>query len=328
MSDITVAVNADDGIATKKSLQIMTEVWLPYINPEMESLGSAARIIDILAAEMETDIDWRYISYAVAYQLIRRDKAELAFPYFLTAKREKEVIFSYPMFSVTSRIYYNRQFYSEGQVKKGFSSLRTGKVDGYSYGESLDQLLEKAEIFATEQAALAALFNHAIDLLPMTEGVMKTTLERYFPNRGQLVLAVPGISGTSSLHVIAPDTPQGKAAIQQLNDAIDQLKALKLAGTQASYAEDKKSVDLAQLIPAEGYPAILGQVSMGTTNNQYFTLPQGTRVVVLEWSTKILTPSNTDRLYKNMMDLSRVVILNGPHVGKELYVRNMHIHLQ
>jgi polar amino acid transport system substrate-binding protein len=27
------------------------------------------------------------------------------------------------------------------------------------------------------------------------------------------------------------------------------------------------------------------------------------------------------------MDLSKVVLLNGPHVGKELFVRNMHIEL-
>jgi polar amino acid transport system substrate-binding protein len=29
-----------------------------------------------------------------------------------------------------------------------------------------------------------------------------------------------------------------------------------------------------------------------------------------------------------MVDLSRILVLNGPHVGKELFVKNMHIHLR
>lgn len=53
----------------------------------------------------------------------------------------------------------------------------------------------------------------------------------------------------------------------------------------------------------------------------------GSAARVLDWSPKILQASNTDRRYKTMIDASRVVVLNGPHVGKELMVRNMPIEL-
>ena len=88
-----------------------------------------------------------------------------------------------------------------------------------------------------------------------------------------------------------------------------------------------KPKDIARLITAEGYPAIVGQTSIAEKID-YYTLPQGTRVLVLNWSDKILSPSSTDRIYKSMTDLSYVVILNGPHVGKELYVKNMHLEIQ
>ena len=60
---------------------------------------------------------------------------------------------------------------------------------------------------------------------------------------------------------------------------------------------------------------------------QYYTLPTGTRVTALEWSDKMKQASSSDRLYKNMMDLTKVLLLNGPQVGFVLYIRKMNMEL-
>ena len=108
---------------------------------------------------------------------------------------------------------------------------------------------------------------------------------------------------------------------------LQQLKQAGIQNIQPTASRITKPADLAKLITSEGYPAIIGQSENEQGELQYFTLPNGTKVVVMHWSDKMLQASSSDRLYKNMMDLSQVVILNGPHVGRVLFVRNMHIEL-
>ncbi|MGH1373108.1 MAG: substrate-binding periplasmic protein [Cellvibrionaceae bacterium] len=310
-----------------RPLTIITNTWAPYITDEQTPLGTAASIVDLIATEMDAEVHWRYVSYDLSYQLIKRNRAKLAFPFFKTPARAEEVIFSDPVFSATSHLYYNLQFLTREQSRADLSSLRIGRVSGYSYGQSIDQLLDQAVVFGSEKSALQALFNRQIDLLPMTDGVMAHTLHSAFPERIQLIRQREDIRDQSSLHMIAPKTENGQKTIAAFNQALAKLRALSIESIEVVPAQLPVPLDLAQLITAEGYPAILGQTSNLTSSSQYFTLPQGTRVIVIEWSDRIVEPSSTDRFYKNMMDLSRVVVLNGPHVGKELFVRNMHIEL-
>ena len=309
------------------SLTIITNTWAPYINQPTASLGTAAAIVDLVATEMDAQLQWRYVPYDLSFQLVKRNRADLAFPFFKTEARANEVIFSDPVFSATSHLYYNLQFLTREQSNSELSSLRIGRVSGYSYGETIDSLLDNALVFGSEKAALQALFNRQIDLLPMTDGVMAHTLHSEFPERVQLIRQREGIRDQSSLHLIAPKTQAGQQSIAAFNKALAALRALNIDSIDVVPAQLPVPIDLAQLITAEGYPAILGQTRQDGNLSQFFTLPQGTRVIVIEWSDRIVNPSPTDRFYKNMMDLSRVVVLNGPHVGKELFVRNMHIEL-
>lgn len=313
--------------SANSSLTIITNTWAPYINHEQAPLGTAAAIVDLIATEMDKELQWRYVPYDLSYQLVKRDRADLAFPFFKTEERADEVIFSDPVFSATSHLYYNLQFLTREQSNSELSSLRIGRVSGYSYGESIDSLLDNALVFGSEKSALQALFNRQIDLLPMTDGVMAHTLHSEFPERVQLIRQREGVRDQSSLHLIAPKTEAGQQSIAAFNKALAELRSLNIDSVDVVPVQLPVPIDLAQLITAEGYPAILGQTQQDVNLSQFFTLPQGTRVIVIEWSDRIVNPSPTDRFYKNMMDLSRVVVLNGPHVGKELFVRNMHIEL-
>lgn len=312
---------------TKAAITMTTNVWAPYINSEGETLGSAARMIDMIGITLGKDIQWQYAPYDFAQAMVANNKLEASFPYFYTRQRAEKVLFSEPLFYATSRVYFNRQYLTQAQATEELSVLKMGRVSGYSYGEELDKIVGEATVYASEQQALLALFNNEIELLPMTEGVMNATLSEYFPERLQLIQAIPEISDRSPLYVIAPKTQQGQKMIADINAAIAMLDQLDVLGSQQVGESIAQQVDMAQLIAGEGYPVILGQFKDDSGETKYLTLPQGTRVVVIEWSDKIMQPSDNDRLYKNMMDLSRVVIVNGPHIGKELLIRNLHINL-
>lgn len=315
-------------LANAEKITILTDQWSPYINAENQQRGSAARLIEILFDYEDVSTHWRYMPYELSYLQVKNQKSLLSFPYFKTPQREKEVLFSNPVFSVSSKVYYNRQFLSKEEAENRYSEkTRIGRVAGYSYGVGIDKVIQQATIFASERQALTALLNNDIDVLPMTEGVMNHELKTHFPHRKELIVALAGVKETSGLHVIAANNATGQAVIDQLNGIIADLNAEGVTSLRTTTVAEPSPIDVAKLITSEGYPLIIGQSEKSGSNILYYTLPQGSQALVIEWSSKIMQPSGTDRIYKNMMDLSKIVMLNGPHVGKELYVRNMHIEL-
>lgn len=306
------------------SISVATNKWAPYINAQNEPLGTAADLLRQVLGQEKHVIDWRFQNYDLAFELVAKNKQQAAFPYFKTVEREQRVLFSLPVFSVTSHIYYNSQ--RESKLKLSQLNMHTfGRVAGYSYGQIIDAYLTDARIFPTEKDALESLFNNEIDFLPMTESVMNNLLNHTYRDQALLIKQVGKLAGHDSLHLIAPNTAKGKILIERVNVLLQQVKGIQ--SLHPKPVERYKPKDIARLITAEGYPAIVGQISLDEETD-YYTLPQGTRVLVLNWSDKIISPSNTDRIYKSMIDLSRVVILNGPHVGKELYIKNMHLEVQ
>jgi len=315
-------------------LTVLTNTWQPYINPSKEPSGQAALLVEMLAFQAEKEVEWQYFPFQFNYQQVANARSMIAFPYFKTAEREQKVLFSKPVFYATSRLYYNRQYFNEADIKNRWESLVLGRVKGYSYGENLDAKLDNAIVFTDEQSALFALFNNDIQILPMTQGVLTHTLEQSFPNRLELIRPVPSIEETSALHFIVAKNQQGQQIVQWLNSQIDKLLDSHSEPVKARESRSKGSINLAQLVAAEGYPVILGEeknpqgLAANNKDSQvYYTLVQGTRVAIVEWSEKMLKPSQNDRLYQNMIEQSKVVILNGPHIGRELWIRNLHIQL-
>ncbi|MBU2878562.1 MULTISPECIES: substrate-binding periplasmic protein [Aliiglaciecola] len=309
------------------SIEVLTDVWAPYINPESEPMGRAAKVLDTIAAYAQANVKWRYVPYRDAALLLEKQKAQLGYPYFYTQQRAEKHYYSKPIFYLTSRLYFNRHFVSSELANNNYESLKIAKVAGYSYGEKIDSIVTDGKQYETEEDALIALLNNEVQILPMTEGVMNNLLDTRFSEQKQLIIPVDEVKDESSLHIIASKTAEGKALIEKFDQAI----TMRLNGEDAQLQPTqnlKQQVDLATLVTSEGFPAILGEFTNQNGDIDYYTIPIGTKVIVLQWSSKILKPSHSDRIYKNMMETSKVVILNGPHVGKELRVKNMHIQLE
>lgn len=307
-----------------KSISVATNQWQPYINTQNQPFGSAADILNQVLSQDKLNIKWQYQNYDLALELVAKGKQQAAFPYFKTPEREEKVLFSKPIFSVTSHIYYNRQ----GATHLDFTTLsayKFGRVAGYSYGQEIDTYLSDAKVFSNEKEALESLFKNEIDFLPMTESVMNNMLNSTYTDQALLIKKIDELSSNDTLHLIAPNNSAGASLIDKINILLKQVEGIESLKSKPLKRFQPK--DIAKLVTAEGYPAIVGQVSLDKATD-YYTLPQGTRVLILSWSDKILNPSSTDRIYKSMIDLSHVVVLNGPHVGKELYIKNMHLEVQ
>lgn len=306
------------------SISIATNQWAPYINGEHKPLGTAADILKQVLGQKDISVNWRYQNYDLTMELVANNKQPAAFPYFKNPERENRVLFSQPIFSVTNRVYYNRQRETALDLSK-LNGHKFGKVSGYSYGKVIDTYAEQATIYATENDALEGLFNNEIDFLPMTESVMNTMLNDNYRDQALLIKQVEAIEMHNTLHLIAPKTEDGQALIATVDTLLEQVRHIE--SFKQNTVERYKPKDIAKLVTAEGYPAIIGQTTLNGMA-KFYTIPQGTKVLVLNWSDKILKSSPTDRIYRSMIDLSFVVVLNGPHVAKELYIKNMHLEVQ
>lgn len=309
----------------QEPLRAYTEEWPPYVRAPDEPLGGAARIVRLVVDNMDRRAEFEYFDFGYSYRMVKEGRADLSFPYFRTAAREGDVLWSEPLFSVRNRVFYNRRFHDFSRAGGDFSGLRIGRVAGYSYGDAIDAMLDDPVVFATEVEAVEALLNNSIDLLPVTDAVADAILAESFPNRRELVRAAAGVESWSTLHVIAPKTAEGHALIAAFNESRAELIAEGLIADRDLSAEGAfaRAEDIGEIVVSEGFPIVVG-VDPGDPSRHY-AIPQGTRVLMLEWSPRIAEPSRTDRLYQAMTDQSRVVVLNGPHVGRELLVKNMHI---
>ncbi len=323
--------------AHSEEFTVLTDKWSPYINEEGQASGTAAKNLEILAHYGDFRVNWEYMPFADAQALLGLKAATLAYPYFYTEARAEKFYYSKPLYFATLKLFYNRQGSDGNTPDLNDTELRLGKVVGNSYGEAIDSLVTNGSVYSSDVAALGALLSNEIDVLPMAEGVMRSLLNSHFPDRSELILTVgtEQYGSRLGLHVIAPKTDAGKALINKVDTALSQ--RLALAG-EYRYSESPQvaDVDIALVKSAEGYPAILGRFNQKSTqactlaydDDVFYTIPMGTRVMVLSWSDKILNPSDTDRLYGNMTEESHVLVLNGPHVGKEVCVKNMHIEVE
>lgn len=332
----SLSVNAGEPVT------VLTNDWPPYINSENEEAGRAAKMLEVVSAYAGISVDWHYIPYADAQSLLALQEYTVSFPYLYTEARAKKFYYSDALYNTRIKVYFNRRFYQQSSFDDTLNNVKLGRVTGYSYGEYIDTLIENARAFETEMGALKALLNNEIDVLPMTEAVMQQLLKQYFPEQEKLVAAIeqPALNAEHGLHVIASKTPEGLALINRINEAISTRMQLQGDYIQPAPASVEK-IDEVLLTTSEGYPAILGRALSGSNTQRqcdaevvatemanYYTLPLGTHAIVLQWSSTILHPSHTDRIYKNMMEESLLLILNGPHVGKELCVKNMHINIK
>jgi polar amino acid transport system substrate-binding protein len=309
----------------EESFVVYTGTWAPYVGSGAEEGGSALNIVQLVLDDMALAAPLQFTDYAYSYYRIRSGSPGAAFPFFRTPERDREVVFSKPLFTVTNRIFYNRQHHDFSDGGADYTALRFGRVAGYSYGAEVDALLNEPEIFASESLAMKALLRGAIDLLPMTESVASALLLTSFPNEKELIRAVGGFTSNSTLHMIAAKNADGRAFIDGFNQSHARLIAAGVisdADPSAITAFTSKN-DVVEVVASEGFPIVVGVDSQDPS--KHYAIPQGSRAIVIEWSDKILQPSNSDRLYKTMVEESVVVIVSGPHVGKELRVKNMHL---
>lgn len=316
---------------SNEAVKIYTDTYRPYVTPAGEVDGSAMRLVRMVVRNMGLAPDFEHIDYGFGYYTTQKSTGDLSFPWLKTEEREQEVLYSKPLYTSDIEYFYNIRFQPEGLTKSDLTGKVFGRVINYSYGPDIDSLLDasekdgKAKTFATDIEAIRGLLNGDVDVLPQLSAVLMATLDSSFSNQSRLVRSIPDIKTPFPNYLIAPKTVKGRALIKAFNESYDELLEAGVIDPENLSVASSNSIpnDIAQIVASEGFPVIIGVSSKDTKES--FAIPPGTKVLVLDWSDRIQAPSDADQLYKTMVDETLVLILNGPHIGKELRIKNMHI---
>ncbi|GGA80972.1 hypothetical protein GCM10011369_23660 [Neiella marina] len=315
--------------ATLQQQSIYTAPWPPFVTGDEQHLGSAERIVQLVLYEMKRSPSWHHIDYYFSFKMAAEGDITAAFPFFKTPDRQARALFSEPLMRVENGMFYSERWHQDvAQLAAADNqSLKYGRVAGYSYGQQLDELLPEAKIYSSELLALEALANGDIDLLPISIQVAKHLIRRYMPHKTHEFKVLNKHRAHNNVYLVAPNSVEGRAFIEQFNQALKTLKAQGLFDEILSSNRMVEGSGFVRLVAAEGFPVVTGYELLDNGDKQFFVIPQGSRGEVLRWHPVVLQPHDNEQIFDGMMRYSLVHIANGPHAGKSLYIRNMHIEI-
>lgn len=323
---LTAAAPIAAGEPFDRQVSIYTDQWAPFIELD-HTQQDVRKIVDLALVEVGIQAQWEQLNYYHSFKFTEQDKISAAFPFFKTANRAPQVLFSDPVYQIENSVFYDRVRYPQGvDLATGVAAV----VGGYSYGETIDNLIRERRVFASDQQALQALFDGEVDYAPMSSQVAQVLTLKQFPNQYYRLEALPQYSSFSSVHLIAPKTVAGRSFISQFNRGLQVAQDLV---TEVDTAIDAnifgKAAGIISLAEADGYPIITAQLNSETTGDAAIIyLVPGTRAVVLNWSPTMLGSTTNEQIFAAMTEQTTVRLLDGPHQGKVVKVKNLHIRIQ
>ena len=343
---------------------LATGEWAPYTSeaflPVYGSYGIAADIVTAALSLAHYAPRFTFDRFGASYNLVRDASGAFtevaAFPYYKTEARSKAVLFSEPILTVTDVIFYNRSRAPElGKIDE-LDELAKYKdesrfVVSYCYQDDLQEVLdyqcktdevdsaqerresdENREFKYEIDAFKALIEDENVLLLPATKAVGLRILQTSFADRQSDIKIIPAFEWHRTVHLIAPNTLVGEGFIQSFDKGLQALKTSPKYGQLRNRAYPVLLASrLVRLNDPGDIPMVVGQEplqgdQLPAADGADVIIPRGTNAIVVKWSGGFLTtgPGRAD-LRAELQRKSLVKIVNGPLIGRLLWVKNMYI---
>lgn len=316
-------------------LNIYAGDWAPYVHRNYET--DLEELVSNLLQLDHDQVHWRYTGFYFALENLRGGRYGVAFPFFNTSERNTEFLLSDSVLTVDNVLIYNerRLDFSDAPMDMSddfWQAVSFGGVVGYSYIGLIGNASLTVQNFPSEAQAVEALLTGAIDVLPIERNVWRSIALQYFPNRFFQLREVPAIQWRETLHLLAPDTPVGQQVISKFNQ---RLAAYNERNPDVSFHYDLlRLVELNEqgvvwLTSNDVRPVVFAHHHTEEGVQERLVLPNYTKGLVLKWAPDYFAPGNSQQSALHIMQSrSQVLLLNGPHVGKRVWVENVHIQLE
>lgn len=319
----------DQADFTLDGIEIVTGTWPPYVDDSDLRGGLATRIVEDILLGADYQPTFRFMPFSTGLRLTREGFFQATFPYFRTADREENFLYSDPLFSISHAIFVRSDNEDILQLEDlaELSAFRAATVQGYAYGR-LDAHLTNPSIYASEVAAFRALLDGEVDFLPASAFVGAQLLDTYFISEQHLITshAKPGMQWDINVHLIAPRNWSGaERLMDRFNASLRQYtEAGGLISLQQLEREQEITRRLVRLTDPGSFSLVVARTDPDSPDS--LILPRGTQALVIEWSPNF-TQTERTTIHEQLQRYSQVRLLNGPMKDAIVWVQNMYIEI-
>lgn len=310
-----------------QTITITTDEWFPYTSKQQD--GFLDQLLKEILTHQNVTYTIKYNSFENGYLSTINNKYNATYPYFLTENREKEMLYSEPLFEVKNVLFYNKENFKEDI--KGIYNKKIGFVRGYAYNNINIKKFKNPVYIENELVAFDKLNNGEIDLLPGNQLVGTHIIKRFFNDfySNIDVITHEDYISEDSLYFIMPKSAENEKFLQSFNAS---LKYLKQSGKYKELLLKNSNLintNLSSVVTlvnnTETFPMVVATDSLDS--KQRYIIPRGTKAIVIQWS-KHFKEKGLIKVYDEMFKKTKVKIVNGPLKGRILYVENMYIEIE
>jgi len=129
-----------------QTLTISTGEWQPWVSETLRKDGVAIDIVKTIFKSQSIDTEISFYPWKRSFDLAKKGKFDASAIWFKTEEREKDFLYSNPIFSTQNVIIYKK-----GKKIKfsNFDDLKTYKIAltrSYSYGKMIDSMIDEKSI--------------------------------------------------------------------------------------------------------------------------------------------------------------------------------------
>lgn len=202
------ALTALSPAANGKTISIATGDYAPYAGETLPHQGIGLRIIREAYASQGIRVEYRFFPWIRAMNNVRNGEFDASGVWFKTSKREREFLFSVPVFETKQVLFHLKRKHFEWHNMADLSAFRIGATQGYSYGESFDVAERDGTIelhrVSNDVMNFRKLLTERIDIVPVSREVGYYLLSRKFSEdeQQQITHHPRPTRKTSPLHLI------------------------------------------------------------------------------------------------------------------------------
>lgn len=166
-------------------LRLVSGDWAPYSSSDPREPGITVEIVQAAfdAANVKTTLE--FAPWPRCEKMIREGRDVVVFPYVQTPARKKYALFSVPMLTERTYLYYIKQnlFEFDFTDYEALRQYRVGTLNGFVHQELFRENQIPAMVVKNNTVGLKMLLKNRLDLFPMNDRVASREIHTNFTSK-------------------------------------------------------------------------------------------------------------------------------------------------
>ena len=214
-------------VSAQDSVPMAIGEWAPFTSESMTGNGAIAEVVSATFKAMGSKGTYSFHSWEDCFDMVKSGKAFGSFPYVKTREREKDVLFSDPIF-ISQTVFFH---YDKKRSKISYQRLsdlkkyKIGGIKGYFYESIFKNAGLSATYVDSETELLKLLHAGKIDLIPENDLVGWNIIRKQFPgDKGKFGTLKKRLKVVPNYLIVSRRYPGAEELLDKFNNAMKKIR--------------------------------------------------------------------------------------------------------